>query len=97
MCLTPWSASARTIIAAPVIWLGSWLFRSLMAGSGCALWRWLGQYSLENKKGPRGPCTPPEWMASATPGGAPGYDENQQLGNFIAHQTAPASQRLRET
>jgi hypothetical protein len=35
--LTPWSASARTIIAAPVIWLGSWLLLSLMAGSGSAL------------------------------------------------------------
>jgi hypothetical protein len=24
-------------------------------------------------------------MASASPGGAPGYDENKKFGNFIAH------------
>jgi hypothetical protein len=25
------------------------------------------------------------WMASAIPGGAPGYDDNKKFGNFIAH------------
>jgi hypothetical protein len=35
-------------------------------------------------------------MASAIPGGAPGYDDDKQFGNFITHVTAQASQRLRE-
>jgi hypothetical protein len=35
------------------------------------------------------------WMALAIPGGAPGYDYNNKLGNFIAHTTAQTSQRLR--
>ena len=26
------------------------------------------------------------WMALAIPGGAPGYDDDKQFGNFIAHQ-----------
>jgi hypothetical protein len=34
-------------------------------------------------------------MALAIPGGAPGYDYNNKLGNFIAHITARTSQRLR--
>jgi hypothetical protein len=52
---------------------------------------------LENKKGPEeAPCTPPGFgMALAIPGGAPGYDDNKQFGNFIAHMTARTSQRLR--
>jgi hypothetical protein len=36
-------------------------------------------------------------MASASPGGAPGYDENKKFGNFIAHFVARTSQRLRGT
>src|SRR5271166_1132849 len=36
------------------------------------------------------------WMASAIPGGAPGYDDDKQFGNFITHMTARTSQRLRE-
>ncbi len=35
------------------------------------------------------------WMALAIPGGAPGYDYNNKLGNFIAHIAAQTSQRLR--
>jgi hypothetical protein len=37
------------------------------------------------------------WMASATPGGAPGYDDDKQFGNFITHSTVQTSQRLRGT
>ena len=36
------------------------------------------------------------WMALAIPGGAPGYDDDKQFGNFITHMTARTSQRLRE-
>ena len=35
------------------------------------------------------------WMASATPGGAPGYDYDKEFGNNIAHLAAQTSQRLR--
>src|SRR5437762_8330039 len=35
-------------------------------------------------------------MALAIPGGAPGYDDDKQLGNFITHIPALTSQRLRE-
>jgi hypothetical protein len=35
------------------------------------------------------------WMASATPGGAPGYDESKEIGNNITHFVALTSQRLR--
>ena len=35
-------------------------------------------------------------MALAIPGGAPGYDDDKQFGNFIAHIAARTSQRLRE-
>ena len=35
------------------------------------------------------------WMALAIPGGAPGYDYNNKLGNFITHIAARTSQRLR--
>src|SRR5436305_7036995 len=34
-------------------------------------------------------------MASAIPGGAPGYDYDKEFGNNIAHFTAQTSQRLR--
>jgi len=27
------------------------------------------------------------WMASAIPGGAPGYDDDKEFGNFITHMT----------
>jgi hypothetical protein len=37
------------------------------------------------------------WMASAIPGGAPGYDDNKEFGNFITHSAAQTSQRLRGT
>jgi hypothetical protein len=38
------------------------------------------------KRGPRGPMhTARIWMASATPGGAPGYDDDKEFGNFITH------------
>jgi hypothetical protein len=79
-----------------------------MAGSGCAVpTRLLGLEveglqeegdCLENKKGPgRGPMhTARIWMALAIPGGAPGYDDDKQFGNFITHRSAQASQRLRE-
>src|SRR4030088_2344463 len=36
------------------------------------------------------------WMALAIPGGAPGYDDGKQFGNYITHMTARTSQRLRE-
>jgi hypothetical protein len=35
-------------------------------------------------------------MASATRGDAPGYDDDKEFGNNIAHLPAQASQRLRE-
>src|SRR3569833_3543244 len=34
-------------------------------------------------------------MASATPGGAPGYDYDKEFGNNITHLAARTSQRLR--
>src|SRR6476660_7523889 len=34
-------------------------------------------------------------MASATPGGAPGYDYDKEFGNNITHFAARTSQRLR--
>src|ERR1700722_19842682 len=34
-------------------------------------------------------------MALAIPGGAPGYDDDKQFGNFITHMAAHTSQRLR--
>jgi len=37
------------------------------------------------------------WMASATPGGAPGYDDDKEFGNNITHLTDQTSQRLRGT
>jgi hypothetical protein len=36
------------------------------------------------------------WMALAIPGGAPGYDDDKELGNFITHMTARTSRRLRK-
>jgi hypothetical protein len=35
-------------------------------------------------------------MASAIPGGAPGYDDDKQFGNFVTHFAADTSQRLRD-
>jgi hypothetical protein len=42
---------------------------------------------LGNKKGPEEALrTPPEFgVASATPGGAPGYDENHKFDNNVSH------------
>src|SRR4051794_40402785 len=85
MCLTPWSISARTIIAAPVIWFGSWLW-SLMACSGCAVASGFLCLVREIKKGlKRARAHRLMWMASAIPGGAPRYHHDKKLGNFIAH------------
>jgi hypothetical protein len=54
--------------------------------------------AVGNKKGPEeAPCAPPEFgMASATRGDAPGYDDDKEFGNNIAHLPTQASQRLRE-
>src|ERR1700735_1283909 len=84
-------------MAAPVIWFGSWLL-SLMAGSGCAVVSGFFQFKVQEiKRGPRGPMhTARMWMASAIPGGAPGYDDDKEFGNFITHSAARTSQRLRE-
>ena len=50
------------------------------------------------KRGPRGPLhTARIWMASAIPGGAPGYDYDKEFGNNISHVNAQTSQRLRGT
>src|SRR6202043_3817175 len=50
------------------------------------------------KRGPRGPMhTARMWMALAIPGGAPGYDDDKEFGNFITHIGARTSQRLRGT
>src|SRR6266850_7217764 len=47
--------SARTIIAAPVIWFGSWLL-SVMACSGCAVASGFFRFRVVgNKKGPQRP------------------------------------------
>src|SRR5882757_5114078 len=68
-----------------------------LACSGCAVFARLRQFRFwEIKKGPRGPMhTARIWMASATPGGAPGYDYDKEFGNNIAHLEARTSQRLR--
>src|SRR3954447_9314709 len=85
MCLTPWSISARTIIAAPVIWFGSWLW-SLMACSGCSVASGFLGVVREIKKGlKRAPAHRLMWMASAIPGGAPGYHDDKEFGNFVTH------------
>jgi DNA-binding protein Fis len=36
-------------------------------------------------------------MASATPGGAPGYDDDKEFGNNVTHLIVQTSQRLRGT
>ena len=61
-------------------------------------WRGLVRLRSGNKKGPEeAPCAPPEFgWPSATPGDAPGYDDDKEFGNNIAHLTAQTSQRLRE-
>src|SRR5262249_54596362 len=90
--------SARTIIAAPVIWFGSWLWLLIGLLRMRISWRGLRWSGLGNKKGPEeAPCAPPAFgMASATRGDAPGYDDDKEFGNNIAHLPAQASQRLRE-
>jgi hypothetical protein len=35
------------------------------------------------------------WMALAIPGGAPGYDDDKELGNNIAHTMHQTFRRLR--
>src|ERR1700760_232342 len=95
--------SARTIMAAPVIWFGSWLLSLMTSFLGWLRLRrpWRGgswSWFLGNKKGPRrGPCAPPDcgWHL-AIPGDAPGYYDDNKLGNNISHSTAQASQRLRD-
>src|SRR3954468_16337172 len=69
-----------------------------MACSGCAVASGFFHCILRKiKRGPRGPLhTARIWMALAIPGGAPGYDDDKQLGNFITHIPALTSQRLRE-
>src|SRR5215210_8619226 len=68
-----------------------------MACSGCAIVSGVFQLGLwANKKGPKRPLhTARTWMASAIPGGVPGYDDDK-LGNFITHMPAQTSQRLRD-
>src|SRR5581483_1705778 len=88
--------SARTIIAAPVIWFGSWLLSLMVCFlDRCGLAAWF--FASGNKKGPpRGPCAPPDFgWQSATPGDAPGYDDDKEFGNNITHLTVQTSQRLR--
>src|SRR3954451_24186101 len=70
-----------------------------MSCSGCAVVSGFSQlvYFRNEKGAQEGPCAPPEfWMALAIPGGAPGYDDDKQFGNFITHLAARASQRLRD-
>src|ERR1700730_10810305 len=88
---------ARTIIAAPVIWFGSWLL-SLMSASCIPAASPPVLSASGNKKGPQeAPCAPPDFgWQSATPGDAPGYDGDKEFGNNITHLTAHTSQRLRE-
>src|ERR1700760_3229006 len=89
--------SARTIIAAPVIWFGSWLLSLMVCFlDRCGEAAWF--FASGNKKGPQeAPCAPPEFgWRSATPGDAPGYEGDKEFGNNITHLTARTSQRLRE-
>ena len=97
-CAARHDRSARaTIIAAPVIWFGSWLL-SVMASSGCAVLRDFFEVQLwEIKKGSRGPMhTACIWMAASHPRRVPGYDYDKQFGNNITHLMARTSQRLRD-
>jgi hypothetical protein len=75
---------------------GHWLAPDAPSG---AAWQFVSADRFGNKKGPReGPQrTVRSGMASASPGGAPGYDKNKKLGNFVAHFIVTASQRLRNT
>jgi hypothetical protein len=64
-----------------------------MACSGsrcCQLLGFVGLELWDNKKGPEeAPRTPPEFgMALAIPGGAPGYDDDEEFGNNITHVSA---------
>src|SRR4029079_14677692 len=64
-------------IAAPVIWLGSWLLLSLIS---------VRRSFQKIKKGLKRALTPPgSQVASATPGGVPKDDKHHNIGNFIAH------------
>src|SRR5215475_7552633 len=88
---------ARTIIAAPVIWFGSWLLLLMVCFlDRCGIAAWF--FASGNKKGPlEAPCAPPAFgWQSATPGDAPGYEGDKEFGNNITHLTAQTSQRLRE-
>src|SRR5947208_13183192 len=88
---------ARTIIAAPVIWFGSWLL-SLIGLLRMRCCQRLSCLVREIKKAPkrahahRLSCG---WQL-ATPGGVPGYDGDKEFGNNITHGGGSASQRLRE-
>src|SRR3977135_724806 len=84
-------------MAAPVIWFGSW-FLSLMAGSRCASFRGfsLAVFSYKKKRHKGAHAHRPIWMALAIPGGAAGYDDDKELGNFITHMAAQTSRRLRK-
>src|SRR3954470_18645534 len=94
--------SARTIMAAPVIWFGLWLGSLMVCSLRCpglapvSLLRAGSSVSGHKKRAVRGPCTPPSFgMASAIPGGAPGYYDDKEFCNNIAHTPHRTSQRLR--
>ncbi|WP_291700257.1 hypothetical protein [Bradyrhizobium sp.] len=62
---------------------------------------WLGERLAVsgNKKGPQKDPVAHRLsfrMTSAIPGGAPGYDDDKELGNNVAHATRRTSRRLRE-
>src|ERR1700722_13951589 len=88
MCSTPWSASASITISAPVI---SVIVRSTLLSS---LAHSIRQY-FGNKKGTsKGPWIAhrqASWVGLSTPGGAPGYYEDQQS-RKTTHECAPCSQ-----
>src|SRR5579871_1164680 len=77
-------------MAAPVIWFGSWLVLlmvfvliALLPAAFCSR----SCLGLGNKKGPEEAHAhrPKLRMTSAIPGGAPGYDDDKDFGNNIAH------------
>src|SRR5207245_129554 len=73
-------------MAAPVIRFGLWLF-SLIACSGSGFCRLFGLELWEIKKGPKRPYAHRLnlGMASAIPGGVPGYHDDKEFGNNISH------------
>src|SRR5689334_25370769 len=90
--------SARTIIAAPVIWFGSWLLSliGLLRMRCCQRLR-----SCRVREIKKAPKRDPAHRLScgwqlAIPGGVPGYDGDKEFGNNVAHGRHSASQRLRE-